>query len=248
MHGACHPDASPSLVIAPRIDTFQDMQEQVSVTATRVNLELLGAAAVGLVLIAVPLVLLVHAMRRPHRRERLAKAPLTGLIVLCAISIGAWLWVTLTNVAISARINGALETFLLALAAIAVYLLWLVVPIAALTWLVFKLPQIAARGARARAALTVVGVAAAVVGVYFAFLTGGKIWEFITIVRVLAGQPAGLGGPGVVIVTLFSFVVVVVLGSFTGVLLLIAAWALEPRRRWREWRAPTSRNSELPRA
>ena len=95
------------------------MQEQVSVTATRVNLELLGAAAAGLVLIAVPLVLLVHAMRRPHRRERLANAPLTGLIVLCAISIGAWLWVTLTNVELSARINGPLETFLLALAAIA---------------------------------------------------------------------------------------------------------------------------------
>jgi hypothetical protein len=121
-----------------------------------------------------------------------------------------------------------------------------VVPVAALTWLVFKLPQIVARGGRARAALTVVGVAAAVVGVYFAFLTGGKIWEFMTIVRALASQPSGLGGPGVVIVTLFSFVVVVVLGSFTGVLLLIAVWALEPRRRWREWRAPTSRNSELP--
>lgn len=217
-------------------------------TATRVNLEVLGAAAAGLVLIAVPLVLLVREMRRPHRRERLANAPLTGLVVLCAISIGAWLWVTLTNVELSAGIDGPVETFLLALAAIVVYLLWLVVPVAALTWLVFKLPQIAARGARARAALTVVGVAAAVVGVYFAFLTGGKIWEFITIVRALASQPVGLGGPGIVIVTLFSFIVVVVLGSFTGVLLLIAAWALEPRRRWREWRAPTSRNSELPRA
>lgn len=222
------------------------MHEQVGVTATRVNIELLAAAVVGLLVLAVPLVLLVHAMRRPHRRERLANAPLTGLIILCAISIGAWLWVTLTTVELSARINGPLETFLLALAAVVVYLLWLVVPVAALTWLVFKLPQIVARGARARAALTVVGVAAAVVGVYFAFLTGGKIWEFMTIVRVLASQPAGLGGPGVVIVALFSFVVVVVLGSFTGVLLLIAVWALEPRRRWREWRAPASRNSELP--
>jgi hypothetical protein len=224
------------------------MQEQASVTATRVNIELVVAALAGLLVLAVPLVLLVRAMRRQDRRQRLANAPLTGLIVLCAISIGAWLWVTLTNVEISANINGPVETVLLATAAIVVYLLWLVVPIAALTWLVFKLPQIAARGARARAALTVVGVAAAVVGVYFAFLTGGKIWEFITIVRALASQPTGLGGPGVVIVTLFSFVVVVVLGSFTGVLLLIAAWALEPRRRWREWRAPTSRNSELPRA
>jgi hypothetical protein len=224
------------------------MEEQVSVTATRVNLELLGAAAAGLLLIALPLVLLVSAMRRQDRRERLANAPLTGLVVLCAISIGAWLWVTLTNVEISARINGPVETFLLAAAAILVYLLWLVVPIAALTWLVFKLPEIAGQGGRARAALTVVGIAAAVVGVYVAFLTGGKIWQFITIVRALASQPAGLGGPGVVIVTLFSFVVVVVLGSLTGVLLLVAVWALEPRRRWREWRMPPTKNSELPRA
>jgi hypothetical protein len=215
------------------------MQEQVTVTATRVNLELLGAAAAGLLVLAIPLLLLVRAMRRQDRRERLANAPLTGLVVLCAISIGAWLWVTLTNVEISASISGPVETFLLAMAAIVVYLLWLVVPVAALTWLVFKLPQIAARGGQARAALTVVGVAAAVVGIYVAFLTGGKIWEFIAIVRALASQPSGLGGPGVVIVTLFSFVVVVVLGSLTGVLLLIAAWALEPRRRWREWRAPT---------
>jgi hypothetical protein len=213
-----------------------------------VNVELLVAAAAGLLALAVPLVLLVRAMRRQDRRERLANAPLTGLIILCAISIGAWLWVTLTNVAISARINGPVETFLLAMAAIVVYLLWLVVPVAALTWLVFKLPEIAAQGGRARAALTVVGIAAAVVGIYVAFLTGGKIWEFMTIVRVLAGQPAGLGGAGIIIVTLFSFVLVVMLGSLTGVLLLIAAWALEPRRRWREWRMTTSKNSELPRA
>lgn len=223
------------------------MQDQVSVTATRVNLELLGAAAAGLLLIALPLFFLVRAMGREERRARLTNAPLTGLIVLCAISIGAWLWVTLTNVEISANINGPVETALLAIAAIVVYLLWLVVPVAALTWLVFKLPEIAARGGRARAALIIVGVAAAFAGVYFASLTGAKIWEFITIVRALASQPAGLGGAGVVIVALFSFVVVVVLGSFTGALLLIAAWALEPRRRWREWRAPASRNSELPR-
>ena len=210
------------------------------------NLELLSATVAGLLLIAVPLVLLVRAMRRQDRRERLANAPLTGLIVLCAISIGAWLWVTLTNVEINARIHGPIETFLLAMAAIVVYLLWLVVPVAALTWLVFKLPEIAARGGQARVALTIVGIAAAVAGVYFAFLTGGKIWEFITIVRALASQPPGVGGPGIVIVTLFSFVFVVVLGSFTGVLLLIAAWALEPRRRWQQWRTPRANKSQLP--
>lgn len=222
------------------------MQGQVGATATRVSLEVLFAAVAGALVLAVPLVLLVRAMRRHDRRTRLTNAPLTGLVVLCAVSIGAWLWVTLANVEISARINGPIETFLLAIAAIAVYLLWLVVPVAAVTWLVFKLPEIAARGGRVRAALTVLGIAAAIGGVYFASLTGGAIWDFVSLVRGLSGQPTGLGGPGVVIVALFSFVFVVVLASLTGVLLLIAAWALEPRRRWREWRTPASRNSELP--
>jgi Sec-independent protein secretion pathway component TatC len=213
---------------------------------TPANLELLGAAFAGVLILAVPLVLLVRAMRREDRRTRLTNAPLTGLVVLSVVSIGAWLWVTLTNVEISARINGPLEAFLLAIASIVVYLLWLVVPVAAVTWLVFKLPEIASRGPRVRAALTVVGFAAAIAGVYFAFLTGGAIWKFISLVRAMSSQPAGLAGPGVVIVSLFSFVFVVVLGSLTGVLLLIAAWGLEPRRRWREWRRPSSSNSELP--
>jgi hypothetical protein len=213
---------------------------------TRQHLELLGAAFAGVLILAVPLVLLVRAMRREDRRTRLTNAPLTGLVILSVVSIGAWLWVTLTNVEISARINGPLQAFLLAIAAILIYLLWLVVPVAAVTWLVFKLPEIASRGPRMRAALTAVGFAAAIAGVYFAFLTGGSIWKFISLVRAMSSQPAGLAGPGVVIVSLFSFVFVVVLGSLTGVLLLIAAWGLEPRRRWREWRGPSSSNSELP--
>ena len=213
---------------------------------TRQHLELLGAAFAGVLILAVPLVLLVRAMRREDRRTRLTNAPLTGLVVLSIVSIGAWLWVTLTNVEISARINGPLQAFLLAIAALLIYLLWLVVPVAAVTWLVFKLPEIASRGPRVRAALTAVGFAAAIAGVYFAYLTGGSIWKFISLVRAMSSQPAGLAGPGVVIVSLFSFVFVIVLGSLTGVLLLIAAWGLEPRRRWREWRRPSSSNSELP--
>jgi hypothetical protein len=199
-----------------------------------------------MLVLAVPLVLLVRAMRREDRRTRLTNAPLAGLVALSVVSIGAWLWVTLTNVEISARIDGPLQAFLLAIAAILVYLLWLVVPVAAATWLVFKLPEIASRAPRVRAALTAVGFAAAIAGVYFAFLTGGAIWKFISLVRAMSSQPAGLAGPGVAIVSLFSLVFVVVLGSLTGVLLLIAAWGLEPRRRWRERRRPFSKNSELP--
>jgi hypothetical protein len=222
------------------------MPEQVGVTATRLNFELLAAVVLGTLVLAVPLLLLVRAMRREDRRTRLANAPLTGLVILCIVSIGAWLYVTLANVEISARINGPIQTVLLAIAAIAVYLLWLVVPVAAVTWLVFKLPEIAARGPKVRAALRGIGIAAAAGGTYFAFLTGGKIWDFVSLLRGLSSYPPGVVAPGIVIVAVIAFIFVIVLGSLTGVLLLIAAWALEPRKRWREWRTPTSRNSELP--
>lgn len=199
----------------------------------------------GLLVLAVPLVLLVRAMRRQDRRARLANAPLTGLILLVAISVAAWLWVSLANVEISASIHGPVQTLLLGLASLAVYILWLAVPVAAVTWLVFKLPDLAARRPAGRGILIAVGIAAAIAGVYFASLTGGAIWDFVSLMRAISRQTSGgVAGPGVVIVALFSVVFVIVLGSATGLSLLIAFWALEPRRRWHAWR---STKSELPR-
>src|SRR5688572_16716376 len=106
---------------------------------TRVHLQLLGAVVVGLTVLGGPLVLLVRAMRRDERRTRLTNSPVAGLILLGAVSVGAWLWIALTDVQISARIQGPLEATLLALAAIGIYLLWLAIPVAAATWLVFSL-------------------------------------------------------------------------------------------------------------
>ena len=183
----------------------------------------------GLLVLVVPLVLLVRAMRRQDRRARLTNAPLT---------------VSLTEVAISVSIQGPLQTFLLGLALLVVYVLWLAVPVAAITWLVFKLPDLAARRPAVRGILIAVGIVAAIAGVYFAFLTAGAIWELVSHLRSMQSQPTGLAGPGIVIVALFSVVFVIVLGSATGLLLLIAIWALEPRRRWYAWR---SAKSELPR-
>lgn len=160
-----------SLARKRKIDTSHPGRDKSSrEPVTRAQIELLAAAVGGLLVLVLPLVLLVRAMRRQDRRERLTNAPLTWLVVLCAISIVAWLWVTLTDVAISATISGPVQTFLLAIAAVVIY----------------------------------------------------------------------LAGSGVIVVGLFSFVFVAVLGSFTGVLLLIAAWGLEPRRRWRAWRTPAA--------
>ena len=211
---------------------------------TRVHLQLFVATVAGLLVLAVPLLLLVRAMRREDRRTRLTNAPLTGLIVLVAVSVAAWLWITFAAVGISARINGPLQTFLFGLASLVVYVVWLVVPVAAVTWLVFKLPDLAARRPAVRGMMIVVGLAAAVAGVYFAYLTGGAIWEFVSFLRGMSRQPSGLAGPAVIIVALVMFLMVVGHGTITGLLLLIAFWALEPRRRWYAWR---SAKSELPR-
>lgn len=211
---------------------------------TRAHLQLFVATVAGLLVLGVPLVLLVRAMRRQDRRARLTNAPLTGLIVLVAVSVAAWLWVSLAEVEISASIHGPLQTLLLGLASLVVYVLWLAIPVAAITWLVFKLPDLAARRPAVRGILIAGGIVAAIAGVYFAFLTAGAIWDLVSLLRAVQNQPTGVAGPGIVIAALFSVVFVIVLGSATGLLLLIAVWALEPRRRWYAWR---SAKSELPR-
>ena len=183
-------------------------------------------------------------MSREQRRAWLRNAPVTGLVVLGVVSIGAWLWVSLTDVRISAQIHGPLQTSLLGLASILVYVLWVAVPVAAATWLVFKLPDIASSSPTVRAVIVGVGIAAALGGVYFAFLTGGAIWNFVSLIRAISRQsPGGVGSPGVAVVAIVSVVFVIVLGSATGLLLLVAFWGLEPRRRLRDWRR---RKTELP--
>jgi hypothetical protein len=205
---------------------------------TRAHLQLLIATIAGLIVLGAPLVLLVRAMRRDERRTRLANSPIAGLILLSAVSVGAWLWIALTDVEISARIQGPVEASLLALAAIGIYLLWLAIPVAAATWLVFRLQNPALQSPYARRAITVAGIIAAILGVYCAFLTAGAIWDFILLVRALSGLPEGQAGIPILIAGFISFVFVVVLGSATGLLMLIAAWGLEPRRRWRQYIFP----------
>src|SRR5688500_14004698 len=146
---------------------------------TRAQLQLLVALIVGLLVLAAPLVLLVRAMRRGERRTHLTNSPVTGLVLLSAVSIGAWLWISLTDVEVSANIQGPLETFLLAPAAIAIYLLCLAVPVAAAAWLVFKLKDPSLQGRCARGVITAAGIVGSILGVDFAFLTAGANWKFI---------------------------------------------------------------------
>lgn len=131
---------------------------------TRAHLQLLVALIAGLLVLAAPLVLLVRAMRRDERRTQLTNSPVAGLVLLGAVSVGAWLWIALTDVEINANIQGPLEAFLLALAAMGIYLLWLAIPVAAATWLVFRLQDPSLQGRYARGAITAAGLVAAILG------------------------------------------------------------------------------------
>ncbi len=204
---------------------------------TRAHLQLLLAGIGGLLALTIPLVFLIRAMRRTDRRTRLTNAPIAGLIVLCVVSLGAWLWIALTEVQISAKIHGPLQTLLFVAAVIAAYLLWLAIPVSAGTWLVFKIGDPRSRGPYARWATIAIGTAALVLGVYCAFLAGGAVWDFVSLLGAMSRLPEGQAGIPLLIAGIFLFVFAAVLSSATALLILIAAWALEPRRRWRGWRS-----------
>ena len=95
----------------------------------------------------------------------------------------------------------------------------------------------------ARRVITTIGVAAAVGGGYFLFEMGSVIWAMVSFSRGESPSNAGLASPAVMIVGWLFFLEVFVFGVLSAVLLAIAAWALEPRRRWREWRAASSKTS-----
>jgi len=88
----------------------------------------------------------------------------------------------------------------------------------------------------ARAVINLIGVAAGLGGVYFLYETGSVLWDLISISRGMSKQPVGPAGPAVAITSGVFILEFLVFGVLTFVLLGITAWALEPRRRWREWR------------
>ena len=92
----------------------------------------------------------------------------------------------------------------------------------------------------ARRVITTIGIAAALGGGYFLFEMGSVIWDAVSF---SPSGSAGLGSPAVMIVAWLFFLEAFVFGVLSALLLAIAAWALEPRRRWREWRAASSKTS-----
>ena len=105
---------------------------------------LLAAIAAALILLT-PLLVLVLMMCKPVNRGRLGAAPWAPVLILLLVSLSAWLWVFLANVQIRMQLHGAGETSVAVIAAIGVYIVWLVAPVTAVTWMLLKLRYIAER-------------------------------------------------------------------------------------------------------
>ena len=105
---------------------------------------LLAVIAAALILLT-PLLVLVLMMCKPANRGRLGAGPWAAVLILLLVSLSAWLWVFLAHVQIKMQLHGAGETSLAVIAAVGVYIVWLVAPVTAVTWTLLKLRHVAER-------------------------------------------------------------------------------------------------------
>jgi hypothetical protein len=97
----------------------------------------------------------------------------------------------------------------------------------------------------ARGAINLIGVAAGLGGLYFLYDTGSVLSDLASLSRGLPHNRGSLAAPAGMLVSGVFLLEILVFGALTVVLLGISAWALEPRRRWREWRANSRNHSAL---
>jgi uncharacterized protein YqeY len=93
--------------------------------------------------------------------------------------------------------------------------------------------------------INLIGVAAGLGGAYFLYETASVLWSLVSIDRGTAHNPGGLAAPAGMLLNGMFLLEILVFGILTIVLLGISAWALEPRRRWREWRGIAEHHLEL---
>ncbi len=90
--------------------------------------------------------------------------------------------------------------------------------------------------------INAIGIAAAVCGGTLAY---NATTSAIDLVRLIHAAPqGGLAGPGIAVVGMLDVMIVFVLGTVAVLSLALAAWILEPMRRWREWRGKTRTRSQ----
>jgi hypothetical protein len=101
--------------------------------------QLLLAAAVAVLVLLTPLVMLVRSMCKPANRARIGAGSWIPVLFLWLVSISAWLWLQLSNVEIKIQISGARQLSLAVIALIGSYIVWVVTPVAAITLTLLKL-------------------------------------------------------------------------------------------------------------
>ena len=86
-----------------------------------------------------------------------------------------------------------------------------------------------------RSVFAVIGAIAGGLGLYTFFLVTKSA---VDLVRLAAHRPATPAWDYFSVITIggIDFLVVLVFGPISVVLLSVAVWGLEPRQRWREWR------------
>ncbi|MGH7603338.1 MAG: VanZ family protein [Gemmatimonadaceae bacterium] len=101
--------------------------------------ELIIGGFIAALVLATPLVFLVIRMCRPANRALLVAASWVRVLGLLLVPVVAWLWVIFRANNISVHINGVVEIALGLLWIVAIYLVWLAAPVAAVRWIVLKL-------------------------------------------------------------------------------------------------------------
>ena len=94
-----------------------------------------------------------------------------------------------------------------------------------------------------RAVITGIGALAACFGLYTFFLMAESARDFLRLAGPNPQAPATRVA-GLTLMGSIDLLAVAIFGSMSAFLFTLAVWGLEPRQRWREWRART-RAAEL---
>jgi hypothetical protein len=87
-----------------------------------------------------------------------------------------------------------------------------------------------------RAVFTGIGALAACLGVYTLFLAAKSALEFLRLATPQSQAPATRLA-GLILMGSVDLLAIAIFGIMTAFLFALAVWGLEPRQRWRNWRA-----------
>jgi len=87
-----------------------------------------------------------------------------------------------------------------------------------------------------RAVIIGIGALATCVGLYTLFLTAESALDFLRLAATKPRAPT-TALAGLIVMGSIDLLAVAIFGFMTAFLFALAVWGLEPRQRWRNWRA-----------